>query len=85
MKMRLDSHQNRATIPSMSNVFEQLRRAVERNPKTWSQLSREAGLEPAAMCRFVHRKTGLTVESVEKLARALRLELTLRPKGRKGR
>ena len=81
----VDIHQHAGTIHSMSKIFEQLRKAIERSPKTCSELAREAGLEKAAMSRFVNRITGLSVESAEALARVLGLELTLRRKAHKGR
>ena len=78
--MTLDTHQVDATIPSMSKILETLRKAVEKGPKTRYQLAKETGLEQAALCRFVHGQTGLTVESVELLAAALGLEIVIRPK-----
>ncbi len=67
-------------------MIEQIRKAVQASPKTRYRLSKESGVSEAQLSRLVNGKCGLGADNLERLADALGLKITIRPKvGRKGR
>ena len=68
-------------------VTDQLREAIISAPVSRYQLCRQTGLDKALLSRFVHRKAGLAMESIDLLCAALGLELrpVRRPRAKKGR
>ena len=56
-------------------VSEQLRRAVETACISRYELARRTALDEGLLSRFVHRKTGLSMESIDRIAECLGLEL----------
>ncbi|MDY0170870.1 MAG: helix-turn-helix domain-containing protein [Thermoguttaceae bacterium] len=54
---------------------EALRQAIETCGRSRYRLSKETGIDPAVLCRFVHRQAGLSLDSIDALAAALGLEL----------
>ncbi len=70
----------------MSKIIEQIRKAIQASPKTRYRLSKESGVSEAQLSRLVNGKCGMSAGNLERLADALELEITIRPKvGRKGR
>lgn len=70
----------------MSKMIEQIRKAVQASSKTRYRLSKESGVSEAQLSRLVNGKRGLSADNLERLADALGLEITIRPKRRrKGR
>ena len=67
----------------MSQIYDKLRRAIERGPKKRYRLSKETGIEQSQLSRFMAGTCGLGIEAVEKLAKALGFELVLRRRSRK--
>lgn len=65
-------------------LADKIRQALESSGKTRYQVSKESGVDQAALSRFVQGK-GLSVESLEAIAGALGLEIVLKPKGKEGR
>ena len=56
-------------------VTERLRQALETSPKSRYQLSKETGIDPAVLHRFLYGQSGLSSGSIDALAAALGLEL----------
>ena len=71
----------------MASVYRQLRRAIRQSDKTRYRLWKETGVSQPQLSQFMKGDKGLSVEAIEALAKALGLELTLRPirKKSKGR
>jgi len=64
----------------MAKIYEQLRRAIESGDKTRYRLWQETGVDQGQLARFMAGESGLSVESTERLAEALGLEIVVRPK-----
>lgn len=66
-----------------ANIVEQLRQAVQASGQTPYALAKLAGIDRAALGRFVHRERGLTLDSAASLCTVLGLELRrVRKEGR---
>ena len=74
-----------AKIGLMSKVFEQIREAIRTSGITRYRLWIETGLDQALLARFMLGKSGLSVESIEKLVDVLGLEIIVQPKTTKKR
>lgn len=59
-------------------IVSELRKAIEQDGRTMYALSRDAGLSPIQLSRFIRGERGLTTPAVDALCEALGLEL--RPK-----
>jgi transcriptional regulator with XRE-family HTH domain len=66
---------------------DQLRQAIERSDKTRYRISQETGVSEAVLSRFMNRKVGLSMETVDLICECLRLRLVAEdiPLTRKGR
>ena len=64
----------------MSKVYDELRKAIRASNKTRYRLWQETGIDQGLLVRFMNRKSGLSIESVEKLIEALGLEIIIKPK-----
>ena len=62
-------------------LSEQLRQAVENSGLTHYRISKDTGIDPAVISRFMSGKAGMTLASLDKLVAYLDLELTPRRKG----
>lgn len=58
-------------------LLQELRAAVERDERTYTAIAEEAGIHPATFSAFMHGKRGLSIETVEALAKALHFEIKL--------
>lgn len=58
-------------------LLEELREAVEKDKRTHSAIAGEAGIHPKTFSAFMHGRRGLSIETIEQLARALRLTVKL--------
>ena len=65
---------------SMSQVYKELRKAIRASEKTRYSLWQETGIDQGQLARFMAGKGGLSVENLEKLVKALGLEIIVRPK-----
>jgi DNA-binding transcriptional MerR regulator len=63
----------------MSKVYDELRKAIKESNKTRYRLWQETGIDQALLVRFMNRKSGLSIESIEKLIEALGLEIIIKP------
>lgn len=67
------------TIITMSKkrpkFSDQLRHAIERSDKTRYRISQETGVSEAVLSRFMNRKVGLSMETVDLICECLGLRL----------
>jgi transcriptional regulator with XRE-family HTH domain len=68
----------------MSEIAEQLRRAIERSGMTRYRISQESGISEAVLSRFANGRSDLSLANVEALCEALRLRFMLIPKDKSG-
>ena len=66
--------------PGSLGFVDQVRRALKNSGASRYSLSQETGIPEASLSRFLHGK-GLSMESLDRLADALRLEVTVRGDG----
>lgn len=57
-------------------ISDDLRNAITGSGKTITALSRECGVDHAALSRFVRKERGITIETADKLADYFHLRLT---------
>lgn len=67
----------------MSQILDQIRKAMEGSDKTRYRLSKETGIDQAQLSRLLTGEVGLSVETLERLAEALGQEIIIRPAKRK--
>jgi transcriptional regulator with XRE-family HTH domain len=60
----------------MKTISDQLRAAIESAGVSRYRIGKETGVNEAALSRFMSRKTGLDLSTVDRLAAYLGLELT---------
>ncbi len=65
------------------SIVKTLREAIEGSDLNITQLGELSGVDKAQISRFVNEKRTLTLESAERIAEALGLELTAKKKRRK--
>ena len=58
-------------------LLQELRDAVEKDKRTYVAIAEAAGIHPATFSAFMHGKRGLSIETVEQLAKALHFEIRL--------
>lgn len=64
----------------MSTVLDTLRATMEASGATRKQISAGCGVAESQLSRFANKESGLGIDSIEKLADYLGLELVLRKK-----
>ncbi|MBS3734003.1 MAG: helix-turn-helix transcriptional regulator [Phycisphaerae bacterium] len=72
---------------SKAPISNALRKAIRASGLTRYRISKESGVDQAALSRFMAGKTGLTSDTLDRLADILGLELRTRPEhaaGKKG-
>ena len=67
----------------MDPILDQIRRAIATSGKTEYRIAKEAGIAQSQLSRLGSGERSLTVETVEKLADCLGLEIIIRPKRRR--
>jgi len=67
----------------MAKLTDTIRRAIETSGQTRYRIAKETGIAASQLCRLVNGESGLRVESIEKLADYLELEIIVRPKRRR--
>jgi plasmid maintenance system antidote protein VapI len=58
-------------------ILNELREAVEKDKRTHSDIAREAGIHPKTFSAFMHGRRGLSIETIEQLAKALHFSIRL--------
>jgi antitoxin component HigA of HigAB toxin-antitoxin module len=82
--MNLLSSKYCAILFSMAELLNMMRTAMESRGQSRYRISKETGIAESVLSRFMSRETALTVETVERLADYLGLEIVLRPKRGRG-
>ena len=79
----LDKLQVECKMISMSKICDKLRQAIEKGSKSRYRLWQETGIEQSQLSRFMAGKTGLSIEHIEKLSKALGFELVMQKRTKK--
>lgn len=82
--MNLLASKHRAILLGMADLLNMLRKAMESSGQSRYRISKETGIAESVLSRFMSGETALTVETVERLADYLGLEIVLRPKRGRG-
>jgi plasmid maintenance system antidote protein VapI len=61
----------------VSQVSHSLREAVQKDGRTHSAIAESAGIHPATFSAFMHGRRGLSIETIEQLAKALHFSIRL--------
>lgn len=70
----------------MSKILSEIRKAMRTGEKSRYRLAKDTGIDPAALSRFINNETvGMGVETAERLAEALGLDITIKPQSPKKR
>lgn len=69
----------------MASVADEVRQALAKNGKTRQELAALSGITEGQLSRFARKERGLSVESLETLAKHLGFVVVLRPFARKKR
>lgn len=67
----------------MSKLVDEIRRAVETSGKTRYRIAKESGVSAGQLSRLVNGERGMTVDTIERLADYLGLQITIEPKAPK--
>jgi transcriptional regulator with XRE-family HTH domain len=65
------------------SLSDEIREAVDRSGLTRYRIAKELGIAESTMSRFMTRKGGLTMASLDRLAELLGLHITAEPRDRK--
>ena len=71
------------TISLMSKLLNAIRQAIEQSDTSRYRMSIDLGIDQSQLARIMAGKSGLSLESLEKLAEYLDLEITIKPKHNK--
>ena len=66
----------------MATILDDLRRAVETSNETRYRIAKDSGINASQLSRLVRGERGLNLETAERLADYLGLEIIVRPKRR---
>ena len=58
-------------------ILDELRQAVLKDERSQMAIAREAGIHRTTFSAFMHGRRGLSIETIEQLAKTLRLTLKL--------
>lgn len=70
-------------ISRMPPIYEEIRQTIMASDKSRYRLWQETGISQGQLCEFMAGTKGLSVETLEKLADCLDLEIIARPKNRR--
>ena len=70
----------------MERILDQIRKAIKASSKSRYRMAEETGIPESQLSRLMSGEKGLSIESLERLAGCLGLEITIRrERRRKGR
>ncbi len=69
----------------MVRILEIIRRAVRDSDKSQYRIAQDTGLSKSQLSRLMSGERGLSIETIERLAKYLNLEIIVRPKQRRKR
>lgn len=81
--MTLDKWQAWCMLVVMAEILDRLKQAIRESGKTRYRLAKETGIAQSALSRLVSGERGLSIDAAEKLARALEMEIIIRPAKRR--
>lgn len=58
-------------------ILDELREAVGKDGRTHAAIAHDAGIHPKTFSAFMHGRRGLSIETIEQLAKALRFTVKL--------
>lgn len=58
-------------------ILDDLRKAVGKDIRSHAAIAKEAGIHPKTFSAFIHGRRGLSIETIEQLAKALHFTLKL--------
>ena len=64
----------------MADLLNTIRKAIEASGQSRYRISKATGIAESVLSRFVRGETGLAVETAERLAEHLGLEIVVRPR-----
>ena len=64
----------------VARLLDEIKRAIDASGKTRYRIAQEADIAQSQLSRLMRGDAGLSVDSVERLADYLGLEITIRPK-----
>ena len=67
----------------MGHVLDQIKAAILASEQTRYRIAKVTGVSQAQLSRLMSGESGLSIEALEKLADHLKLEIIIRPKGRR--
>ena len=70
-------------IPDMAQLVDAIRMAVEASGQTRYRIAKESGVSAGQLSRLVNGERGMSVETIERLATYLGLEIVIRQKRRR--
>ena len=79
-----DLKSNTGYSMDMGAVYDQLRKAIQRSGMTHYAIAKQANIDHAQFCRFMQGDSGLSVETIERLAKVLDLKITISAKRKRG-
>lgn len=82
--MNLLSSKHCANLFSMAELLNMMREVIETSGQSRYRISKATGIAESVLSRFMSGETALAVETVERLADYLGLEIVLRPKRGRG-
>jgi ribosome-binding protein aMBF1 (putative translation factor) len=82
--MNLRASKPCAILSGMAGLLNMMRKAMETSGQSRYRISKETGIAESVLSRFANGKAVLTVETAERLADHLGLEIVLRPKRGRG-
>lgn len=66
----------------MARILDAIREAIDESDETRNRIAIGSGVNPSQLARLVSGERGLSIETAERLADHLGLEITIRPKRR---
>lgn len=63
-------------------LSDQIRQAIETCGKSRYQIAKETGVDAATLCRFMQGQHGLLMDSLDRIAECIGLEVAVKPKRR---
>ncbi len=69
----------------MSKILNDIRKAIEASNKSRYRLSKDTSIPQSQLSRLMTGESGLSVEALERLAKALELEIVIRNKTKRKR
>ena len=69
----------------MARLLDEIRKAIRQSDQTQYRIAEETEISRAALSRLMSGERGLSVETVEKLANYLGLEIICRPRRRQSK